>query len=282
MKIKASWRAIAIGVLLASVIMLSLPGQAMAADCAPVYHLVQPGERLYDIATRYGVSVWDIANLNGLPNINYIYVGQWLLIPGCYPPAPPSGGYRIHIVRRGETLSLIAARYGVNMWQLARLNGIKNVNRIYVGQRLLIPGYYPPPPPYPPYPPPPPYPPYPPPPPPPPACPIMPVLGFGRVWSTYPAVRTALGCPKAAEYTIDATQQRFQHGVVLWRGDVNQFWVLWNNGSWAEHNAGDWYNIAWRLGWPVDAGALYPRRASPVAAGEWVEMHLNLGLSQFC
>ncbi len=249
MKAKRFWRALIIGTLLASLVILLLPGPAMACD--PVYHQVRAGETLGSIAARYGVSVWAIARANGLANINYIYVGQWLRIPICRPSAPPSGSYRIHIVRPGETLSLIAARYGVSMWELARINGIRNVNRIYVGQRLAIPVPYSPPlwPPYPPYPPPPP-------PSPPPSCSITPILGFGRVWSSHLNVQAALGCATEPEFSTDATQQRFQQGIVLWRADENRFWVLWNDRRWGEYAADQWYSVAWRLGWPVDAGAL--------------------------
>lgn len=48
----------------------------------------------------------------------------------------------IHVVRRGETLYSIARSYGVNMWDIARANGIANPNRIYAGQRLVIPTGY--------------------------------------------------------------------------------------------------------------------------------------------
>ncbi len=54
------------------------------------------------------------------------------------PPAAPSGP-RIHVVRPGEILSVIAQRYGVNVYTLAAANGIVNINRIYAGQRLIIP-----------------------------------------------------------------------------------------------------------------------------------------------
>ncbi len=47
---------------------------------------------------------------------------------------------RIHIVRRGETLSLIARRYATGVRTIARLNGIRDPDRIGVGQRLLLPG----------------------------------------------------------------------------------------------------------------------------------------------
>lgn len=46
---------------------------------------------------------------------------------------------RIHKVRAGETLSAICAAYGVDAREVARLNGIANVNFIYVGQELMLP-----------------------------------------------------------------------------------------------------------------------------------------------
>lgn len=41
-------------------------------------------------------------------------------------------------VKKGDTLSGIAKRFGVSLHQLAKENGIKNVNRIYKGQVLCI------------------------------------------------------------------------------------------------------------------------------------------------
>ena len=45
-----------------------------------------------------------------------------------------------HMVRSGETLRVIAQRYGVGILQLVAANGIVNPDRIYVGQSLRIPG----------------------------------------------------------------------------------------------------------------------------------------------
>lgn len=64
-----------------------------------------------------------------------------------------------YVVRKGDTLSQIAKWYGINVYDLARYNGIANPSKIYVGQHLRIPprhcydcgpskGYYPPPPKY--------------------------------------------------------------------------------------------------------------------------------------
>ena len=45
----------------------------------------------------------------------------------------------IYIVKYGDTLSEIAARFGMSYQTLARINGISNPNKIYVGQKLIIP-----------------------------------------------------------------------------------------------------------------------------------------------
>ena len=43
-------------------------------------------------------------------------------------------------VKKGDTLSEIAKSFGVDMWDLANANGIRNPNYIRVGQVLTIPG----------------------------------------------------------------------------------------------------------------------------------------------
>ena len=46
----------------------------------------------------------------------------------------------VHIVQRGETLFSIAQQYGVTVNTITRANGISDPRRVYVGQRLVIPG----------------------------------------------------------------------------------------------------------------------------------------------
>jgi LysM repeat protein len=118
-----------------------LPGTASAAPTRDSVHIVQRGETLSGIAARYGMNMWTLARMNGIANPSRIYVGQRLLIPCTRPTG------RVHVVRPGETLTHIALRYGVNAWTIARANGITNLNVVYVGQRLTIPGAPPPPPP---------------------------------------------------------------------------------------------------------------------------------------
>lgn len=45
---------------------------------------------------------------------------------------------KYHIVQKGEVLSEIATQYGTTYQALAKLNGIANPNRIYVGQKIRI------------------------------------------------------------------------------------------------------------------------------------------------
>lgn len=107
------------------------------AESAGTY-IVQPGDTLLGIAGRYGVSVSQLARANGLRWNSWVYVGQRLVIPGVTSSPPVSSG--IYVVRRGDTLSAIAMRYHTTVYQLAQMNGLRNPNRIYVGQRLVVPG----------------------------------------------------------------------------------------------------------------------------------------------
>ena len=63
--------------------------------------------------------------------------------PNPYPnPYPGPISHCMYQVRWGDTMSGIAARYGMNAWSLAQSNGIYNLNWIYAGQRLRLPGCY--------------------------------------------------------------------------------------------------------------------------------------------
>ena len=79
-------------------------------------HIVQQNETLGGIANRYGVSVKTLQLINGLSNPDHLVAGKKLQIPdGSIKEAP-------HIVKSGESLSVIAARYGLNASKLASYN----------------------------------------------------------------------------------------------------------------------------------------------------------------
>ena len=79
------WSA-ALGSAVAIVGAVVLAGPAAAAD-----HTVQPGESLGVIARRHGVSVAELARLNGLADPNHVLVGTTLRLPG-RGAKPTSGG----------------------------------------------------------------------------------------------------------------------------------------------------------------------------------------------
>ena len=119
-------------------------GAASAAGATGGVHVVQRGETLASIAWRYGVTVDQLVQANGLPSSHWIYVGQRLVVPGAAQAgatqvvAPPSGG--VHVVQVGESLSSIAARYGLSVWDLAQANNLSVLSWVYVGQQLALPG----------------------------------------------------------------------------------------------------------------------------------------------
>ena len=62
-------------------------------------------------------------------------------LPAYAPPKEVGGsGGGVHRVKRGETLSTIAGRYHTSVNAIMRANNLRSSNKIYVGQRLRIPG----------------------------------------------------------------------------------------------------------------------------------------------
>jgi LysM repeat protein len=99
---------------------------------------VLPGNTLYGIAVKFHTTVWYLASINHITNINLIRSGKILLVPcGGPPPPPPMGCF--YRVKYGDSLSRIAAWYGTTSAYLAAVNHIANPNRIYAGQWLKVP-----------------------------------------------------------------------------------------------------------------------------------------------
>lgn len=132
-------------IVVALVLVGLLIGPMAAYAEGPIVHVVQPGENLFRIGLRYGVTAQQIASANGLKNVTQIYAGQRLIIPAAgaatapvYSPASTAQSY--HVVAPGENLFRIALRYGLSVQVVATANHLANVNQVYVGQRLVIPG----------------------------------------------------------------------------------------------------------------------------------------------
>jgi LysM repeat protein len=124
------------------------------ADC--VYEVQPSDPNLYRISLKFGVTYMEIAQRTNMVNPNLIHVGDRLIIPGCgttgYVPPPTStpgvgvpgatpvpGGGGTYVVRAGDTLFALSLQWGTTVSAIAALNGIQNVNLIYVDQVLTIP-----------------------------------------------------------------------------------------------------------------------------------------------
>ncbi len=98
-------------------------------------YTVRSGDTLWLLAQRYGTTVAAIQNLNGLSGSN-LNIGQILKIPSAgATPAP----YFEYTVRSGDTLWLLAQRYGTTVAAIKSLNGL-NSDILNIGQVLKIPG----------------------------------------------------------------------------------------------------------------------------------------------
>lgn len=108
---------------------------APTAD-APVVHIVQKGETLAAIATRYGTTTQALMRQNSLRNPNRVYTGQQLIIQA--GTGEQTGASGVYVVRRGQTLGSIAKQNGVSVEALKTANGLRS-DTVFVGQRLAIP-----------------------------------------------------------------------------------------------------------------------------------------------
>jgi LysM repeat protein len=141
-------------------------------------YIVQRGDTVGSLATRFGSTVEAIIIVNQLDADARIFETQQLMIPVQSIPTPTTvpvtlvspatatetpfvvqpvvteeAGVqpqiagtpqvqpttRTYVVQYGDTLSTIAVRFNVSLRELSRLNGIVNPNLVYIGQVLRIP-----------------------------------------------------------------------------------------------------------------------------------------------
>ena len=128
-----------------AVVVALLGGVASAVPAAATDRVVvvQPGDTLSEIALRYGMTVAQLRELNGIADPNRIFAGQRLRLSGepeteANPPSAEPAAV-VHVVASGETLTAIARHYGSSIGAIAAANGISNPSYLRVGQHLTIP-----------------------------------------------------------------------------------------------------------------------------------------------
>ena len=127
-------------------------------------YTVKSGDSLWSIANKHKLSYQDLAATNNLKSNAALQPGQKLIIPGkslgrtaalaAAPVAEPatgkspaaatpksSGGGLKHTVKSGESLSMIAQKYGVRQRDLAIANNITDPLKLAAGKEIIIPGW---------------------------------------------------------------------------------------------------------------------------------------------
>jgi LysM repeat protein len=142
----------------------------------PMEHVVQANETLATIANHYGIALPELLSVNGFTDSSLVYGGQTiklkptdpasaaeakdLSLPAAkvQPLATPLSGaisstdphrptnvcqvHGYHTVKAGESVSKIAAVYGISTQSILSGNGLTWSSMIYVGQKLIIPGVH--------------------------------------------------------------------------------------------------------------------------------------------
>lgn len=101
-------------------------------------YVVRTDDSLFNIASRYGISVDELKRINNLGN-DTLFVGQQLLVPtGSDIVNSNITNYVDYRIVSGDTLYSISNRYGVSVDELKSLNNLPN-NNLSVGQVIKVP-----------------------------------------------------------------------------------------------------------------------------------------------
>lgn len=118
-----------------------------------VNHTVRKGESLGSISSKYGISMYALLEANKMKKGSKLIAGRSIIVPVPHgrisePTSPKSeksgSGYAtknsMYRVRSGDTMWDVAKAFGVTVDELRQANYLKSGSRIYVGQKLRIPG----------------------------------------------------------------------------------------------------------------------------------------------
>ena len=103
-------------------------------------HIVQVGDTITSISNLYSIKKDFIIKLNNLKDENYIYVGQNLKIYDSSQENKPNNDINnsYHLVQKGESLTEISTKYGLNFKELIKINNLKNPDSLEVGSKLFL------------------------------------------------------------------------------------------------------------------------------------------------
>lgn len=129
----ALWKRLSIAFVILLLLTFTLPVSAQSGDEA--YYIVQEGDTLWSIATRFGVSLEELQQANNITDPSKVGIGARLLIPGLQSVG---GELDTITVSYGETLRGLSRRYGISEQVLAQLNRIISPSEVYAGVTFVV------------------------------------------------------------------------------------------------------------------------------------------------
>ncbi len=125
-------------------------GSSLDSEAELTTYIVRAGDFAEEIANLHGITLDTLGQLNPRLDLNFIRVGQALVVPLVDLPPPPPGTVGAgpppqltYTVQPGDTVSGIGLQYGADAAAMALLNPGLNPNLISVGQSLFVPGTVP-------------------------------------------------------------------------------------------------------------------------------------------
>lgn len=118
-------------------LLLLLPFQSIQAQesTGPIY-IVQPGDSLSSIASRFNISLTDLMAANGITDPNQLTAGQQLTIPGL---SGVSGILNTRFINFGDSYRSLIRQTQVPQDLFRRLNRVVSPSEFYVGVNMIIP-----------------------------------------------------------------------------------------------------------------------------------------------
>jgi murein DD-endopeptidase MepM/ murein hydrolase activator NlpD len=114
-----------------------LPFQPVQAQDTngPVY-VVQPGDSLSSIASRFNVNLNDLMSVNGITDPNQLDAGQQLIIPGL---EGITGTLTTEVINFGDSFRSLVRRTQVPQSLFKKLNHVVSPSEFYVGVSMIVP-----------------------------------------------------------------------------------------------------------------------------------------------
>jgi N-acetylmuramoyl-L-alanine amidase len=119
---------------------LAQAAAASAVTSTASTYVVKAGDTVSEIAARHGVSTASLLAVNGLGWKSLIFPGQKLKLSGAVSSTPVGQRPSTYTIKRGDTISGIAARYGLTTASVLTLNKLKSTSIIYPGQVIRLGG----------------------------------------------------------------------------------------------------------------------------------------------